>query len=276
MKNLFSGRVKFILILALVLAVVIAIAGSLFGTIWPETAVQTVLTPLRSGVSALTRQVEQYFDYIFEYETLEARNRYLEQRIAQIEGQDREVENLRRENERLRELLNLQEENIDYELCAAYIVAWESSGWKSTFSIGKGSNDGLEEGLVAVTENGQVIGLITEVGPNWATVTTILDSSLEISASIASSGYTGVVQGSYTDEDSGSLRMRYLPSEAVLRNNDQVVTTGSTVYPKDLVLGYIIDAGMDDTGVSKYALLQPSVEFGSLEQVFIITKFGEN
>ena len=83
-----------------------------------------------------------------------------------------------------------------------------------------------------------------------------------------------MVQGSYTTQDSGLLRMNYLPNEAILRNNDQVVTTGSTVYPKGLILGYITDAGVDDTGASKYAMLEPAVDFGSLEQVFIITQFA--
>jgi len=67
--------------------------------------------------------------------------------------------------------------------------------------------------------------------------------------------------------------MDYLPSSSVIRNNDQVVTAGSTVYPRNLVIGYVVDAGFDDTGVAKYALLEPAVNIGSLEQVFIVTEF---
>ncbi len=274
MRKHFSARVKTILVLALVLAAALAIVTAIFGTTWPEKAVQTVMTPLRSGVSAITRQVERYYDYIFGYEALEAENRYLKQRLAEIEGEMRDVSALERENQRLNELLDLSEANIDQKYCSAYIVSWDSSSWKSSFSIGKGTNSGLSKGMVAVTENGQVVGMVTDVGSNWATVTTVLDSSLEISASISSSGYTGVVQGSYTAETSGNLRMNYLPNEAVLRNNDQVVTTGSNVYPKGLILGYIIDAGVDETGVSKYAVLNPAVDFDNLEQVFIITEFA--
>ena len=67
--------------------------------------------------------------------------------------------------------------------------------------------------------------------------------------------------------------MNYLPSSAVIRNHDQVVTSGSTVYPRNLIMGYVVDAGFDDTGVAKYALLEPAVNIGSLEQVFIITSY---
>lgn len=273
MKKHFTSRVKFILLLALVLAVIAAATTALFGTPWGGKAVQAVMTPLRSGVNALTHQIERYYNYIFNYESLSAENAYLKQRVTSMEDEVRSADSLQRENERLRELLDLQEEHEDYRFCAAYIVAWDSSNWKSTFTIGKGTNSGLKSGMVAVTEYGQVIGLITEAGPNWATVTTVLDTSLEVSACIASTGYTGVVRGSYTTGNAGKLRMNYLPSEAVLRNNDQVVTTGSTVYPKDLILGYVEDAGMNETGVAKYAVLRPAADFDSLEQVFIITDY---
>ena len=110
--------------------------------------------------------------------------------------------------------------------------------------------------------------------PNWATVTTVLDTSLEISASVASAGYTGVVQGAYTTNAPGKLRMNYLPSDAVLRNNDQVVTTGSTLYPRGLLLGYITNASLDETGVAKYATLEPSCDLSKLEQIAIITEYN--
>lgn len=276
MKKLFSGRVKAILTLAVVLAVVTAILSALFGTTWGEKAVQTVLTPVRSGVSAITRQVERYYNYLFRYESLEAENAELKQQIAEMEDEVRTADTLQRENKRLTELLNLSAAHEDYRFCAAYVVSWDSSNWKSTFSIGKGSSSGLETGMVAVTEYGQVVGLITEVGSNWATVTTILDTSLEISACVASTGYPGVVQGTYTTGESGMLRMNYLPTEAVLRNNDQVVTVGSTVYPKNLILGYVKDAGLDETGVAKFATLRPAADFDNLEQIFIITDYSAN
>ncbi len=264
---------KTLIVLALLLAIVTSIVSALFGAAWPERVVQTILTPIRSGFNSLTRMAERYYNYVFDYETLEAENQHLQERIIEIENEIRSADALERENERLRTLLNLSEEHTDYQFCAAYIISWESSNWKNRFTIGKGTNSGLAKGMVAVTEHGQVLGLITEVGTNWAEVTTILDPSLEISASIASSGHTGVIQGAYLSGDADKLRMNYLPSDAVLRNNDQVVTTGSSLYPRNLILGYIVDAGFDESGVAKYAMLQPAADFDSLEQIFIITQY---
>ena len=255
MKKLFRGRVRRILLLAVLLAAATALTAALSGTAWGSRTVQAVLTPFRSGFSALTRQAERYYNYLFNYESLSAENDYLRRQISSMENEVRTADSLQRENERLKELLGLQEEHEDYRFNEAYIVSWDSSSWKSTFTIGKGTSSGLETGMVVVTEYGQVVGLITDIGPNWATVTTVLDTSLEISASVASAGYTGEVQG------------------AVLRNNEQVVTTGSTVYPKGLILGYVEDAGFDETGVAKYAMLRPAADLEDLEQVFVITDY---
>ena len=67
--------------------------------------------------------------------------------------------------------------------------------------------------------------------------------------------------------------MDYLPSGAIIRNNDQVVTSGSTVYPRNLIMGHIVDAGFDETGVAKYAIIEPAAEMGRLEQLFVITDY---
>jgi rod shape-determining protein MreC len=276
LKKGMSPKVRLLLILAVVVSVIFAVSTALFGTTFLHKTVQSILTPIRGGVTAISGQVERYYDYIFKFESLEAENAYLHSKISEMEEDVRTVDALERENKRLRDLLNLTEEHIGYDLDGAYIVSWDSGNWKSTFTINKGTKSGLKKGMVAITELGQVVGLITEVGSNWSTVTTILDTSMEISASISSSGYTGVVQGSLDPSDKGSLRMSYLPSNAVLRNRDQVVTTGSTVYPKDLILGYIVNAGYDETGVSKFASLSPAADFDALEQVFIITQFDNN
>ena len=234
---------------------------------------QTLLSPVRSLTMSATRSVEQLYSYAYEYETLQAENTVLQEKISGMEESIRAVDTLQRENERLRELLNMAEEHEDYRFLSAYIISWDTTNWKSTFTVNKGTDNGLDVGMCAVTEFGQVVGLVTDVGENWATITTILDSSLEISASVASTGYTGVVEGSYRTGETGSLRLNYLPTDAVMKNGDQVVTTGSMLYPKDLILGYVADAGLDETGVSKFAVLDAAVDFGALEQVFLITEY---
>lgn len=274
MKKTFSKRIRNVLIAAVLITVVLAVAANALDTDIPGVIVKTVIRPLRSGAQALTNAAEDVYSYMFRYESLVAENKALKERIAQMEDDARTADALKRENERLRDSQNLTKANTDYVLLDTYIIGWNPTDWSSSFTIDKGSFSGVEEGMCVITANGEVVGLVVEAGPNYAEVKTVLDSSLEISAVIAASGYSGMVQGAYATGEEGMLRMNYLPSNSIIRNNDQVVTAGSTVYPKDLILGYVVDAGYDETGVAKFAILEPAADFGALEQVFVLTEYG--
>ncbi len=273
MKHLFSTRVRVVIVLVLFLAVSTSVISGLTGVNIPGIVVQGILTPIRTGVSYLTDGAEQLYNYMFRFESISAENAALKEQLAQMEDEAREADAIARENERLRALLALEQTQEDFELVDGYIISWSSNDWTSTVTINRGTNAGLKTGMCAITANGQVVGLVSEVGPNYAVIKTVLDSTIEISATLSTSG-NGMVQGGYSSGLSGFLRMNYLPSSAVIRNNDQVVTTGSTVYPRGLILGYVVDAGYDDTGIAKYALLRPAADIGSLEQVFIVTNYN--
>ena len=274
MKHFFTNRVRIVLVAAVLLAVVLAVVSSLTGLKLPQVLVQGVLTPFRAGVSKLTDQSQQVYDYIFGYEALLAENEALKEQLASIEDEARDAYATKQENERLRAALELIDTNEDYKLVDAYIISTSSVDWSNTFTINRGTNVGIQAGMCAITAYGELVGLVSEVGVNYAVVKSVLDSSLEISATIAASGHSGMVQGGYASGLDGLLRMNYLPSSATIRNHDQVVTTGSTVYPRNLVLGHVVDAGFDDTGVAKFALLQPAADVRSLEQVFIVTEYN--
>ena len=274
MKYFFTTRVKVVLVITVLLAAILTVTGSLTGMSLPDMFVKGILTPIRSGVSQLTAEVEQWYNYIFEYETLQAENEELKKKLSEIESDARQADAIIQENERLRKLLGLLDAHPDFKLKDSHIISWSSNDWTNTFTVNRGKNAGIDVGMCAITANGELVGVVSEVGTNYAVVKTVLDSSLEISAFIADSGYNGMVQGGYFSGLDGLLRMDYLPSNAVIRNNDQVVTTGSTVYPRDLILGHVVDAGFDDTGVAKYALLKPAANISSLQQVFIITEYN--
>ena len=274
MKQIFTKRVRNVLIAAVLLTIVLSIAAGALGFTLPDVAVKTVLQPLRSGAQALTRQAEGIYSYLFRYEALEERVQQLEAENAQLREEVRAAAALSREVERLTAALDLKSQREDYVLLDAYIIGWPSGDWSEVCTINKGSLAGVQVDQCVITANGEVVGLVTEVGPNYAVVKSVLDSSLEISATIAASGYNGMVQGGYATGEEGYLRMNYLPSDSVICNNDQVVTAGSTLYPRDLVLGNVVDAGFDETGVAKYAILEPAADFGSLEQVFVLTSYA--
>ena len=273
MRNLFSTRVKVILVLAALLTAGLAILSGITNTTIPDLVVQGVLAPFRGAATALTSTAEKYYGYMFRYEALAAENEVLQQQIAEMEDVARQADSVSRENERLRAALELKATHEDYVLVDAYIIGWSSSDWENTMTINRGTTAGIAENMCAITANGEVVGLVTAVGPNWAEVTTVLDSTLEISGTIAASGYNGMVSGGYMKGHETLLQMNYLPSAAIIRNKEQVVTSGSTVYPRGLIMGYVVDAGYEETGIAKYALLDPAADINALEQIFIIPQY---
>ena len=273
MRKLLSSKLIIIIVVAVLITAALAIAAGVSSQTAPGTAVQTLLNPLKSAFNALTKQAEQYYSYMFRYEALAAENEQLKASIAQMEDVARQADATSRENQRLRALLEFKTTHEDYKLVDSYIIGWSSSDFSNTFTINRGKDAGIDINMVAITENGEVVGLVTEAGPNYAVVKTVLDSTLEISATIASSGYNGMVSGGYIRGNETLLQMNYLPSSSIIRNKDQVVTSGSTVYPRGLILGHVVDAGFEETGVAKFALLQPAADIESLEQVFILTQY---
>ena len=286
MRHLFTMKVRVLLVVAVLLTLGLAVMANAQKNVdttkegekkdsvnVPRTAVQTLLTPFRYAGNLLTSQAENIYTYIFEYESLKTENEALRKQVSQMEELAREADSVARENDRLRDILDMQRTNEEYVLVDAYIIAWSSNDWTNTITINRGTNSGIEVGMCAITSDKEVVGVVTQADPDSAVVKTVLDSSLEVSATIASSGYNGMVTGDYVGGRKDMMRMKYLPSSAVIRNNDQVVTSGSAVYPRNLVLGTVVDAGFDETGVAKYAVLEPAAEIGKLEQVFILTSF---
>jgi len=274
MRHFFTSRVRAVLLASVLIAIVLAVVGSLTGLSLPQTVVQGVLAPFRTGASKVVEGSRQVYDYIFKYEALQAENEALKEQLAAIEDEARDAFATKQENERLRAALELLDAHEDYNLVDAYIISTSSNDWSNTFTINRGSNVGIQKDMCAITAYGEIVGIVSEVGVNYAVVKSVLDSSVEISATIAASGHSGMVQGGYASGKEGLLRMNYLPSSATIRNRDQVVTTGSTVYPRNLVLGYVVDADFDDTGVAKFALLRPAADINTLEQVFVLTDYN--
>ena len=273
MRQLFNTKLKIIIIVAVLLTAALSVMAGLTNHSIPELLVQGILAPFRAAGTSLTKTAERYYSYMFRYEALEAENEALKKQVAELQDTARKADATERENTRLRNTMKLLESHDTYEEVDAYIIGWSSTDWSNTLTINRGTSAGITENMVAITDNGEVVGLVSQVGPNFAVVKTVLDSTLEISSTIATSGYNGMVSGGYIEGNDKYLQMDYLPSSAIIRNKDQVVTSGSTLYPRGLILGSVVDAGFKETGVAKYAVLKPAAEISSLEQIFIVTNF---
>ena len=279
MRKLFTTKIRVVLVIALLAAVITM--GYLIlrpGKASPmSNAVSMAVTPVKSATTVLVRKAESLYNYIFGYEMLQAENEQLRVVMSQQNQDIRNSQSYKEENEHLRSLLDLKNKHTDLSFEIANVVSWDASSYGSVMTISKGSSAGLEPGMCAITADGQVIGLVTETGTSWASVTTILDTTSEIGAYIFGSGYTCIVQGDFELMRQGTLRASYISSSATIRNGDQILTSGDgDIYPAGLVVGSVTDVGDDEINVAKYAVVTPTVDIGSVEQVFIIKDFDIN
>ena len=178
MKDFFRNNGLLLLIAAVLLALVTAVCTMLLGgTADPLSDLAGFLTtPIRNGISSFANWTEERYSDAFEREQLKSENEELKRQVAQLQAQARDAEAALEENKLLKEHLGLRPSQREFEEELVSITAWSSSNWESAFTISKGSSLGVEAGDCVVDEYWNLVGVVSQVGENWATVSTLIDS----------------------------------------------------------------------------------------------------
>ena len=277
MKDFFSKNGIWILLVAVIVTVTMA-ALSAFGSgvaTSLQNAAGVITAPFRAGISAVTGWVDERIRFADEFDALKEENEALKKQVARLEQENRQAQADSAENARLRELLNLrpQERNLQFE--SAMVVDHTSSNWTRTLTLNKGSSMGIAPKNCVINSEGYLVGVVTEVGANWATVLTTIDTDFEIGATVFRTGEAAMAAGDFNLMGEGRLKLNYISSESALLNGDLVLTSGlGGYYPEGLVVGSVEEVITDDSGAMDYALMKPAVDFDALTEVFVVTDFS--
>ena len=262
---------------ALVIVLILTLLGRLTGreNIFTR-SFQTVAAPVERLFASGAERWEELRAALRDYEALKAENEALKAQIADMDAEVRRSQGANAENDRLRQLLELKRSHTDYVLLDASIISWGSSNWSSTFDLDKGSFSGVEVGDCVITENGFVVGVVTETGLYSCSVRTLIDPRAAMGATVHSTGLTAVAEGDFTLMTAGQLKLTYVFENSVLELGDTVLTSGAGgVYPAGLVIGKISGIGSEDDGYGQFGIVTPSAELSGLSQVFLILDYGE-
>lgn len=277
MKNFLRNNGLWVLFAAAVIAVVLTLLSVFSYTSSPLTNAANVLaTPFRAVYTAVTDWFEDKQKYYKDTTALEEENAELRRRLAEMEADIRQARKDSEENQRLKELLGLQSRRPDLtsDLAAATITEHTVTNWTSTLTINKGTTSGLEVSDCVIDETGALVGTISEVGTNWATILTIVDTDTSIGAQVFRTGDLCLAQGNFSLMDQERLRLDYLPADSGLLGGDLVVTSGlGGFYPTGLVIGTVEEVQTDASGSPSYAIVTPATDFDSLSEVFVIRSF---
>ena len=235
--------------------------------------VNILLTPIQEGVSWVTDGAKSVVEHYTKYEELEAENQQLRKELADTRGALRDADRAVLENEQLRAALGMKARNSSYEVESAEIIARSNETWSRSFTIDKGTLSGIQIDNCVVTVDG-LVGYVSEVGTNWAMVTTIVDSSSQLSAIASRTREVATAEGSFELMGQNQLKLTYLNKETKIVQGDMVETSGyGGIFPKGLVIGSVGEIRLETHGASKYAIITPAVDLQKITQVLVIKSF---
>lgn len=276
MKDFFRQNGILLLVIAFLLSVLIGVLSFAMGGQADPLAnlVNTVISPVRGGVSAAADWLEGVYGYVFRYGEMEQELTDLRARVRKLEEEVRQGEEAVRENEQLRALLDLTARHRSFVLEDVRVTARFTSNWESKLTLSKGSSAGIEAGDCVISETGVLVGIVDKVGLNWSTVSTIINTDTEIGGIVTRTYSAGVLEGDFSLMNQGKLKLNYLPEGAQLVSGDEVLTSGrGDMFPSGLPVGHVEGVFTDPSGQTRYAVVIPSVKLDSLIEVFVIKDF---
>ena len=275
MRRFFRSKF-FILFLVLALAVSASALYAVFsGNTSPvKNAVSVMLTPVQRFFTSTGNWTAGIYNRFAGYEKLEMENAALRRELAELRTNMRETDEVMAENEILRQKLGMQARHVDYTIEVAEIIAVSTGSWDTAYTLDRGENSGVAVGNCVIVDEGMA-GFITAVGPTWCEMSLVTDMDMSAGAIVSRTRDAGVARGSFELSKSGLLRLVYLPKVNDVKPGDTVVTSGlGGVYPKGILIGTVVEVGIEEHGLASYAIIKPAVDITSLGRVFIITDFG--
>lgn len=242
-----------------------SITANLLGFL--SSPMQKISTGITTNAAVLADQLTLNAD------ELQAENNALKEEITKLREQLVDYYQIKQENEQFRTVLELKEENRDYQMLPATVIGRDPNDVFYGFSIDQGSLNGVSKNDPVITGDG-VVGWVSEVYATSSQVTTLFSPNTKISAIAKKSRDTGVTGCDITLADEGLIKLAYLTSENKVEAGNIITTTGlSGMYPKDLLIGTVKEVLYEDSGVSQYALVEPFVDIKNVRDVFVLTDF---
>lgn len=228
--------------------------------------------PMQKGISYVGRFMSDVSDNFDTLEEMKKENKKLQSRVDELTIDNTRLRQEQYELERLREVLKLDENYSDYEKIGAHVIDNNGSNWFTDFTIDKGSKDGVKVDSNVLAGSG-LAGIVTEVGPNYARVRSIIDDASNISAMMLSTSDTCVVRGDLELMADGRIRFEKLANnDNEIKVGEQVVTSHvSSRFLQGLFIGYVSDVEVDSNNLTRSGYITPAVDFSKLQEVLVIT-----
>lgn len=228
--------------------------------------------PLQQGINQIGSWLGDMTDNFDTMEQLRTENEQLQEQVNNLITENNYLQAEQSELERLQELYQLDQNYADYETTGAHVIGKDSGNWFNSFTIDKGSRDGIEIDMNVMAQSG-LVGIIVDVGPTWAKVRSIIDDSSNISGMALSTSDTCIVSGDLSLMSDGQIRFEQMENnDNVVNVGDQIVTSYiSDKYLQGILIGYVSEINVDSNNLTRSGYITPAVDFKNLQEVLVIT-----
>jgi len=237
----------------------------------------TAIIPFQRGISYVGSYLTDAADNLRDMEALIEENSKLQAQVDELTLEINRLQQDRYQLTHLQELYELDAQFESYEKVGARIVGSESVNWYHSFLIDKGKEDGLSVDMNVIADGG-LVGIITDVGPNWSRVTSIISDEINLMGRVLATEDNLIVSGNLaTVKSNGTISFsQLLDSDNQVHKGDKVVTSSiSDKYLPGLVIGYLDEIHPDVNNMTKSGSLLPVVDFNHLDEVLIILNLKE-
>lgn len=236
-----------------------------------------VIVPFQRGISSVGGWLAARSDELVQIRTLLTENEALKQQVDELTIENTQLQQDKYELNSLQALYKLDKQYEDYEKIGARIIARDSGNWYHSFTIDKGSDDGIMVDMNVIADGG-LVGRVISTGPNWAKVTSVISDNSNVSGKVLATGDNLIVSGDLELMQQGVISFsQLLDSAGVVVSGDKIVTSHiSDKYLPNILIGYINEISLDSNKLTKSGTLTPAVDFEHLEEVLVILELKQS
>lgn len=269
--RLFKNKVFLLLLTTIILFIVIGVTAKEDSKLhWVSNLLNSAVSPVQKAFSGSARKVDSTISFFKDSKAIKEENNKLKARIDELEKANNELQGLKEKNTELMAALDLKKQLDDFEMVGANIIANDAGNWFNTFTVDRGTNDGVKRDSTVVSSKG-LVGRVSVCGPFTSKVVSIIDVDSTVAARVTKTGYNVIVKGDINLKDKGLCRLEIKDAEAQISVGDNIETSGlGMLFPKGIIVGKVKEIRQINSELNRYAIIEPVVDFNRMDEVFVL------
>ncbi len=230
-----------------------------------------LLNPIQKAFYAINDRLETAGEFFMTFDEVKNENEELKKKIAENDDKIRRFDEIQKENVELKSMFAFRDRYKEYNYLGTNVINRNIVNLSPAYTLDKGYNDGVRQGMVAITYEG-LAGQVTEVYATHSVLETISSENVKVSVTTAGSKtYEGILTGTQVLDRVKLAEITQLSLESDVKPDDFIVTSGiGGFYPPDLPVGRIKSVSEDKGKLMKTAVVEPIVKFTGSEQFYIV------